>query len=244
MKICVICELNMNKNSNNIRIRSYTYLRKAGFVLSIFIAVTAHFTMLSSIGIAQLNTESCVDCHVFHASQDKEEKDSKPLYASILEETCEGCHASQNSETLVSFGLNIIPIVKSAKEPEVPLAGGNFYYSSGQTHLEKAGYCTSCHKDVRHHATKAGYRFLGENIEGIGDPMYEYGDGHNIYKSGDQYCIACHANFCGSENQRSSNGWIRHPTNAPLPLYGEYAGYEVYRKDVPVCYPDLKNSPQ
>jgi len=230
----------MDKNLNINIIRSHSYLRKSGFILCIFLAVTAFINLSSSNGIAQLNTERCTDCHVFHAWQDPSEKDSKRLYASILEGSCEGCHATQNNETLVKSGLNIIPIVQCVKEPEVPLAGGNFYYISGQTHLEKAGYCTSCHRDVRHHATKPGYRFLGENIEGIGDPLYEYGDGHNIYKSGDQYCIACHANFCGTENQRSGTGWIRHPTNAQLPMYGEYAGYEAYRKDVPVCYPDLQ----
>jgi len=225
----------MKKNFNIIR--SYSYLN---FIFSIFLVVTAFFTLLSSNGIAYLNTECCIDCHAFHAWQDKAERDSKRLYASVLEENCEGCHASYDTEMLVKSGLNIIPIVKSAEEPKVPLSGGNFYYISGQIHLEKAGYCTSCHRDVRHHATKAGYRFLGEDIEGIGDPMYEYGDGHNIYKSGDKYCNGCHNDYCGSKNQRSGTGWIRHPTNIPLPMSGEYAGYKVYRKDVPVSYPDLK----
>jgi len=228
----------MNKNLNIIG--TYSYLKKAGFILSIFWVAIAILSLFPSIGTA-LNTECCTDCHVFHAWQDKKEKDSKKLYASILENTCEGCHASADSKTLIKSGNNTIPIVKSAKKPEVPLAGGNFYYISGQTHLEKAGYCTSCHIDVRHHATKTGYRFLGEDIEGIGDPMYEHGNGHNIYKSGDQYCIACHADFCGSEKQKSDTGWIRHPTNTALPLQGEYAGYKSYRKDVPVCFPNPKN---
>ena len=227
----------MNKDLNNIR--NHNYVKKAGFMLFIFWAAIAFIALVFSIGTAGLNTECCIDCHVVHTWQDTKEKDSKPLYALILEETCEGCHTSQDSSTLVKFGENIIPIVKSAIKPKTPLAGGNFYYTSGQIHLKKAGYCTSCHMDVRHHATNAGYRFLGENIEGIGDPMYEHGDdGHNIYKSGDQYCIACHANFCGSENQKFGTGWIRHPTNITLPIIGEYAGYEVYRKDVPVCYPN------
>ncbi|MBU1162578.1 MAG: hypothetical protein KKA75_00275, partial [Proteobacteria bacterium] len=132
---------------------NHSYLRKAGFILSIFLAVTASIILLSSNGIAYLNTEQCTDCHVFHAWQDekiiKGSKDKdKQLYASRLERTCEGCHANADSETLIKSGDNIIPIVKSAKEPVVPLAGGNFYYISGQTHLEKAGYCTSCHRDV------------------------------------------------------------------------------------------------
>jgi predicted CXXCH cytochrome family protein len=239
----------MYKSLNNIR--NYSYLRKAGFILSIFWVAIAIIALFSSTGTAHLNTKCCTDCHVFHAREDKEKKEkaskskklyasSKKLYASTLELACEGCHTSKDSKTLVKSGENTIPIVKCAKEPEVSLAGGNFYYSSGRRHLKKTGHCTSCHKDVRHHATEAGYRFLGKDIEGIGDPMYEYGDGHNIYKSGNQYCIACHANFCGSKNQRSGAGWIRHPTNSPLPLDGEYAGYKAYRKDVPVCYPDLK----
>ncbi len=233
----------MYKNLNHIR--NHGYFRKAGFVLSVFWVAIAIITLFPFIGTAQMNTKCCTDCHVFHAMDKKEKAKAKAsksekLYASTLERACEACHASQGSKTLVKSGRNTIPIVKSAEEPEVPLAGGNFYYSSGQTHLEKAGYCTSCHIDVRHHATKTGYRFLGEDIEGIGDPMYEHGDGRNIYKSGNQYCIVCHADFCGSENQKSGTSWIRHPTNTSLPLQGEYAGYEVYRKDVPVSYPDLK----
>ncbi len=243
---------------------NHSHFRKAGFILSIFWVAIAIITLFPSTGTADMNTKICTDCHVFHGMDKKEtakskakakarkearaskrskkEKEQVVLYASALEGDCEGCHASQDSETLVKSGMNTIPIVKCAKEPEISLAGGNFYYGSGQTHLEKAGYCTSCHIDVRHHATETGYRFLGEGIEGIGDSLYEYGDGRNIYKSGDLYCIACHTDFCGSENQGSGGtGWIRHPTNIPLPLQGEYAGYEVYRKDVPVSYPDLKN---
>ena len=102
--------------------------------------------------------------------------------------------------------------------------------------------CTSCHRDVRHHATSSGYRFLGSDTEGIGDPQCEHGEGHNIYKSGDQYCSACHGKFCGTENQGAGGGWIRHPTNTLLPTEGEYKGY-VYRKDVPVSYPD-PNKPE
>ncbi len=201
-----------------------------------------------------LITECCADCHVVHKWQDQTEREKAAarakarllgVYTSDMGEACEGCHAAANSHVFAKTGLSTVPIVRNAKEPENPLAGGNFYYSSGQSHFEKAGgSCSSCHRNVRHHAaTKAGYRFLGKDIKGIGDPLYEHGYGHNIYQSGDQYCIACHANFCGSENQRSGAGWIRHPTNAPLPLQGEYAGYDVYRKDVPVSYPD-PNKPE
>ena len=242
---------------NNIR--NHSYFRKAGFILSIFWVVIAIITLFPSIGTA-LNTKICTDCHVFHGMDKKEtakskskakarekaraskrsKKEKKKVYAAALEEDCEGCHATQDSKTLVKSGMNTVPMVKCAKEPEISLAGGNFYYGSGQIHLKKAGSCTSCHIDVRHHATETGYRFLGEDTGGIGDPMYEHGDGHNIYKSGDQYCIRCHANFCGSENQSFDTDWVRHPTNTQIPLDGEYAGYEVYRKDIPVSYPDPK----
>ena len=211
--------------------------------LSIVVIAAALIAIFASRGTAQLMTESCVDCHVVHAWQDQTEKKkgTAKLYASVLGRTCEGCHANADSNTLSEAGLNRVPIVKNGQEPEVPLAGGNFYYDSGLSHLEKAGgTCTSCHTDVRHHANSAGYRFLGPNIEGLGDPLYEHGEGHNIYKSGDQYCSACHPNFCGSENQRAKGSWIRHPTNTPLPMHGEYRGY-VYRKDVPVAYSDPNN---
>ena len=220
----------------------------------IVVIAAALIAICPARGTAQLMTDSCVDCHVVHAWQDKTEsegavdkaavsaaetsKGSTGLYASVLEETCEACHTDANSHTLGKAGLNTVPIVENGKEPDVMLAGGNFYYSSGRLHLEKAGgSCTSCHRDVRHHATNSGYRFLGRDIGGIGDPSYEHGKGHNIYKSGDQYCSACHADFCGIKNQKAAGVWIRHPTNTPLPMEGQYKGY-VYRKDVPVGYPD------
>ena len=232
----------------------------------IVVIAAALIAIFSTRATAQLMTECCVDCHVVHAWEDETEKESASasaeakayasatkgsgklyakgtgkVYASVLEEACQGCHANANSHTLGKAGLNTVPIVKSGQEPEVPLAGGNFYYGSGRLHLEKAGgSCTSCHRDVRHHATSSGYRFLGPDVEGIGDPLYEHGEGHNIYKSGDQYCSTCHGNFCGTENQRAEGGWIRHPTNMPLPMQGEYTDY-VYRKDIPVGYPDPNN---
>jgi len=219
-------------------------MKKIPIRLLIVVITIALVVGFSTRGMARLRTECCVDCHVVHEWEDETERKSPRKVSSVLEKACEGCHATANSHTLVKAGLCIIPIVKNATEPEIPLAGGNFYYSSGQSHFKKAGgSCASCHRDVRHHGTGSGYRFLGPDIKGIGDPLYEYGEGRNIYQSGDQYCIACHANFCGSENQRSEAGWVRHPTNASLPLQGEYAGYEAYRKDVPVSYPD-PNKPE
>ena len=231
--------------------------------LSIVMITIALVVGFSTEAIAGLMTECCVDCHVVHLWQDQTERkkasveayvnairgaertytddSEKHLGKALQKEACEGCHSDTNSHAFAKSGLNAVPIVKNAEEPENPLAGGNFYYNSGQSHFKKAGgSCTSCHRDVRHHGTDHGYRFLGPDIKGIGDPLYEHGEGHNIYQSGDQYCIACHANFCGLENQKSSTGWVRHPTNMLLPMNGEYAGYELYRKDVPVSYPDPK----
>lgn len=210
----------------------------------ILLTVAALIAIFSTTASAELMTESCLDCHVVHAWQDEPERQPRKVYAStVLEAVCEGCHEHSNNRTLEMLGLNTVPIVKNGQEPITPLAGGNFYYPSGRSHFEKAGgSCTSCHRDVRHHATSTGYRFLGPNIEGVGDPQYEHGEGHNVYKSGDQYCSACHGNFCGTENQTSEGSWSRHPTNTPLPTEGQYEGY-VYRKDIPVSYPD-PNKPE
>lgn len=257
----VVCTTRLNLGAAGIpRLASKSVAGR----LSIVVIAVALVVGFSTGAIAGLMTECCVDCHVVHIWQDQTErkKASDKAYVSAIrgagrayaedlekrlekpalqKENCEGCHADANSHAFAKSGLNAVPIVKNAEEPENPLAGGNFYYNSGQSHFKKAGgSCTSCHRDVRHHGADHGYRFLGQDIKGIGDPLYEHGEGHNIYQSGNQYCIACHSNFCGSENQRSSTGWIRHPTNTLLPMNGEYAGYEVYRKDVPVSYPDPK----
>jgi len=213
----------------------------AGFILFIMVAVTALIALFSAAGSAKVKTDSCADCHTVHAMQDENGKNSRGLYASRLTEACESCHADANSHTLAKIGKNMVPIVKNGQEPEAPLAGGNFYYGSGQLHFIKAGgSCTACHRDVRHHSDKHGYRFLGSDIGGVGDPQYEYGNGHNIYKSGDLYCSACHGEFCGLANQKNNGFWVRHPTNTPIPRKGEYAGY-IHRKDVPVSYPDPDN---
>ena len=161
--------------------------------LSIVVIAAALIAIFSTRATAELMTECCVDCHVVHAWEDETEKESASasaeakayasatkgsgklyakgtgkVYASVLEEACQGCHANANSHTLGKAGLNTVPIVKSGQEPEVPLAGGNFYYGSGQLHLEKAGgSCTSCHRDVRHHATSTGFRFLDRTLKGL-----------------------------------------------------------------------------
>lgn len=234
-----------------VRAQTRASFGQAGIVVSVMVIAAALIAVFATRGTAQLTTITCIDCHVVHLWQDVEARERAAarakarlsgVYTSIQEEACEGCHADSNSHTLARAGLNTVPIVKNGQEPEVPLAAGNFYYSSGQLHLKKAGgSCTSCHRNVKHHAASTGYRFLGPDIEGIGDPEFEHGQGRNIYKSGGQYCSACHANFCGTENQGSAGGgWIRHPTNTPIPMSGEYAGY-VYNKLVPVSYPDPNN---
>jgi len=125
--------------------------------------------------------------------------------------------------------------------------------------------CEGCHLP-KHHAPQqaAGavaveangyFRFLnvashaaGVGVHGIEDDDHELtntvGD-HNEYlgstTSTDHtmtgYCVGCHGNF---HTQQDGNGeWIRHPSDAVLPITGEYAAYTAYDPNVPVARPDL-----
>ena len=130
-------------------------LQTIGGRVSIVVMAAALIAIFSTKGTARLITDCCVDCHVVHAWQDETERDGAVeraavpaartargptgLYASVLQEACEACHAHADSHTLTEARLNTVPIAKNVQEPDIALAGGNLYYSSGGLHLEKAG---------------------------------------------------------------------------------------------------------
>ena len=51
------------------------------------------------------------------------------------------------------------------------------------------------------------------------------------------YCTGCHGNF--HVQQDANEKWIRHPSDAVIPIDGEYAAYTVYDPNVPVARPSL-----
>ena len=123
--------------------------------------------------------------------------------------------------------------------------------------------CEGCHLEPKHHAPQqiAGsaalevngyFRFLsghdsGDGVHGIEDSGWEFAPtptAHNEYLGSTTatantmtgYCIGCHGNF---HVQKNGNNWIRHPSDAALPITGEYAAYTAYDPNVPVARPSL-----
>jgi hypothetical protein len=113
-------------------------------------------------------------------------------------------------------------------------------------------------------ADQGWYRFLSGHEAGAGEDTgvegYEDGDWQKTVSSDDHneyfgnqvsggygflvlgntttaYCTGCHQNF--HSNQGTASPWFRHPSDAVLPVSGEYASYTIYNPLVPVARPSL-----
>jgi len=111
-------------------------------------------------------------------------------------------------------------------------------------------------------AEQGWYRFLSGHSDGDGLGVEGYEDGdwqktvssndHNEYLGNQRaggsgfgslgdtttaYCTGCHGRF--HTNQGSQSPWLRHPSDAELPVSGEYASYILYDPLVPVARPSL-----
>ncbi|MFA4917998.1 MAG: cytochrome c3 family protein [Thermodesulfovibrionales bacterium] len=141
--------------------------------------------------------------------------------------------------------------------------------SEGSFHTGANNGCEGCHVQVAHHRdSKPWYRFLKghldtiDYVEGIEDPDWEQNadqSHHNRYKgySGpvssatletthgiNSYCGGCHGIFHREGTIKSSNVWIRHPSDILLPQTGEYSGYNPetnYSVEAPVAWTDPLN---
>ena len=51
------------------------------------------------------------------------------------------------------------------------------------------------------------------------------------------FCCGCHGNF--HIEQADTGAWIRHPSDAVIPITGEYVGYATYNPQAPVARPSL-----
>jgi len=115
-------------------------------------------------------------------------------------------------------------------------------------------------------AEQGWYRFLSGHEAGIGLGAEGYEDGdwqktvssndHNEYL-GNQiaggygflmlgntttaFCTGCHGRF--HTDQGSASPWLRHPSDAILPVAGEYSSYTTYNPIVPVARPTLPSDP-
>ena len=134
-------------------------------------------------------------------------------------------------------------------------------------HLEPAHHAPQQTTGAAATANNGYFRFLsgcpdgsalGKGVEGIEDNDWQYTKGntdHNEYlgnadgsKTGTGgmaangntmtgYCTGCHGNFHVQSDGNSN--WIRHPSDAVLPITGEYQYFTVYDPDVPIARANL-----
>jgi len=72
----------------------------------------------------------CSNCHTMHDSQGGTAMASVGPHATLLMNSCVGCHSSGDSSTTYALGGSNVPVVNytSGSEPTDYLAGGNFYW--------------------------------------------------------------------------------------------------------------------
>jgi len=151
-----------------------------------------------------------------------------PVFGNALSTGCEGCHIDpQHHATQQVDG-------KPALQ-----ANGYFRFLAG--HMGGDGYGVEGIEDVDWQYTKDANdhnEYLGKagTHAGAGGVGGFYNIGENTMTA---YCTGCHGNFHIQEDALTNANWIRHPSDAVLPDYGEYMAYTVYDPDVPVARPDL-----
>lgn len=136
----------------------------------------------------------------------------------------------------------------------------------GKTGCEGCHYYVSHHDSGTPNTATSAYRFLeGHNpdcyVIGKEDSDWEANPSptvHNEYKGepddfawdGDgfsnlhrsknmsSYCKGCHSDFHWQTATKTDLTWVRHPSDAVLPIEGEYTAYTIYNPVAPVARPD------
>ncbi|NOQ51594.1 MAG: hypothetical protein GQ578_05190 [Desulfuromonadaceae bacterium] len=129
----------------------------------------------------------CSNCHTIHNMQNGSLVNAGGPQATLLNDSCVGCHSNSGTETIVTLGSTSIPIVFNASEPTYPatgtasstLAGGNFYW-----------------------VAQAGGDAYGHNVYGISGQ-----DGTLSAAPGaSTACATCHNSLAGSESTSGCKG--------------------------------------
>ena len=107
----------------------------------------------------------CNSCHTMHNSQGGQpmakDDNGNPIntpYEALLISSCLGCHSSSTSQTIVTTSWGETPIVNNLIAPVNPLAGGNFYYSSGSYTYTNGHYSVG---DTGHNLTASTLPYGG-----------------------------------------------------------------------------------
>lgn len=139
----------MRKDNDTVEIK-YIYKMITVCAFSI-VLINIFFILFPSVLSAKV-TGVCSNCHTMHNSQNGGavlrtgsgvgwnnsgqltggSLQSAPA-ENLLVTSCIGCHTSTSSQTKITIGSSTIPIVYNTVSPTTPLAGGNFYWTAGDT---------------------------------------------------------------------------------------------------------------
>ena len=118
----------------------------------------------------------CNSCHTMHNSQGGQpmakDDNGNPIntpYEALLISSCLGCHSSSTSQTIVTTSWGETPIVNNLIAPVNPLAGGNFYYSSGSYTYTNGHYSVG---DTGHNLTASTLPYGGGFINSTAPNAY------------------------------------------------------------------------
>jgi len=109
------------------------------------------------------------------------------------------------------------------------------YYRFLSGHMSGSGHGVSGieNADWNHNATSASHN----EYLGFAGTKTSAGNFSTLGHTMTGFCCGCHGNF--HIEQDVSSIWIRHPSDAVIPITGEYASYTIYDPSAPVARPSL-----
>lgn len=103
--------------------------KKTVIGVAVALAAAALIAVFCSPAAAKV-TGVCSNCHTMHDSQGGTAMATGGPHATLLMNSCVGCHSSGDSSTTYALGGSNVPVVNytGGSEPTDYLAGGNFYW--------------------------------------------------------------------------------------------------------------------
>jgi len=144
---------------------------------------------------------------------------------------CTGCHMVSKDGAL--SGFHHADDTADAVVDNSPAGQGWYRFLSGHKHANGHGVSGIEDDEWQQNPTLSLHNeYLGKyEVDGNDSNSWSLQN-----KTMTAFCCGCHGNF---HVQESSEGWIRHPSDAVIPISGEYGGYTQYDPLAPVARPDL-----
>jgi len=139
---------------------------------------------------------------------------------------CTGCHMVSNDGALSGFHH-----ADDTTDAVVDTAGQGWYrFLSGHKHGDGHGVSGIEDSNWQQNPSSSVHN---EYLGYVASKTAPYGLANNTMTG---FCCGCHGRF---HVQESSGEWIRHPSDAVIPVSGEYQYYITYDPLAPVARPDL-----